>query len=845
MKKLLFTALAVCMGVVTAFAVPAKRGVKRMLKLSDGTRIEAELQGDESFSFYKTSDGRALRRSLNGNFELADLAALQQEWGEATVSRNTARKAAQKRKIEYKGVRKGLVILVNFSNLSMTYTRSDFDKYFNEVGCKDFGLNGSVHDYFYEQSYGQFDLEFDVVGPYDLGHSYSYYGSPSGSNNDVRAQEMISRACVLADKDVNYKDYDWDGDGEVEQVYVIYAGYGEAQGADPTTIWPHEFTIAGSGLPHTFDGVNVSTYATSCEMHGDGETDTGIIDGIGTACHEFSHCMGIPDMYDTGQSGNFGMDVWDLMDYGCYTDEGNTPTAYTAYERWSCGWLEPIELSSPCHVMDMPCLEQNPVAYVVYNDANRNEYYLLENRQQVGFDKAAYGHGMLVVHVDYDANVWHKNQVNVSKSRQRMTIIPADNLFGKGGTNADGDPFPGTKNVTALTNTTTPGATLYNANRDGRKYMNKPIERIDETNGLISFDFMGIDPIPAPVVMAPTNVNIAGGSFTANWQPVSGATRYDLKLTRVEEHDPADYIIFDDILDKWYSAISSTSVDVSEDADLMDSYCNYPGWTGKYLYRSPHRMRVGKSGSNGWVQSPTISGPKSSSVTFVLGALSASAGTCNIEVSMTTSSGASGTLGTLSGTPSGTSVGKDVFAYFVFTVDNWVYGDFQMKFSSASGSGNFFVGDFACYDGSYTFDDIFGNAVKGERLFSESEQLAQPQRITHFDVNGIDWAESPFHKLAPRHSKVYADAGVYSSTTTSYNFSKLTPGTYIYKVRAVTADGNSQWSDEMTVGLGDGIEEMAAPVVPSDSRIYDLSGRVVTNPTHGIYMRNGKKFQVR
>ena len=144
----------------------------------------------------------------------------------------------------YKGNKKGLVILVNFANkkMSMQNAKEVFNAMFNEVGYNKNGAVGSVHDYFYDQSYGQFNLTFDVVGPVTVSNNYGYYGSNGTSLNggDIKADEMIVEACKLADNEVNFASYDWDGDGEVDQVYVIYAGYGEASGGPKNTIWPHE-----------------------------------------------------------------------------------------------------------------------------------------------------------------------------------------------------------------------------------------------------------------------------------------------------------------------------------------------------------------------------------------------------------------------------------------------------------------------------------------------------------------------------------------------------------------------------------------------------------------------------
>ena len=302
-------------------------------------------------------------------------------------------------------------------------------------------------------------------------------------------QEWCTRHVSSQPTQVNFADYDWDGDGEADQVYLIYAGYGEAANSNTlaNTIWQHEWNLEEAGYSLTIDGVRINTYGCSSELNGD---SGGSMDGIGTACHEFSHCLGIPDLYDTSGNGNYGMDEWDLMDYGSYAGDGYRPVGYNSYERWVSGWLQPTELSSPCFVKDMKALSESPEAYIVYNDAHPTEYYLLENRQGTGNDEEIPSSGMLVIHVDYDYNAWETNTINNRSYHQRFTIIPADNQRTSATNFAD--TYPGTMRNTSLTDTSTPAAALYNANKDGRKFMGKPITEISESlQGLVSFTFMG------------------------------------------------------------------------------------------------------------------------------------------------------------------------------------------------------------------------------------------------------------------------------------------------------------------------------------------------------------------
>lgn len=313
----------------------------------------------------------------------------------------------------------------------------------NGKNYTEFGNCCSVNEYFKAQSYDQFDLEFDVVGPYTLDYNMAYYGANDKYGNDKNADRMVWEACVQAQEDgVKFADYDWDGDMEAEEVFVVYAGYGEAvQGADPNTIWPHMYWLRYAAYNFTSqDGITVNTYACANELMGISGTQ---FEGIGTFCHEFSHCLGLPDFYDTsGVTNNFGLSRWSVMSTGCYSGDGYAPSGYTSYERMFCNWLTPTELKEGANVVDMRPISESKDAFIIYNEANKNEFYLLENRQLTGTDIELPGHGMLVLHVDYDEYIWKDNSVNNETKHQRCTIIPADNSCTESWLSLAGDPFP-------------------------------------------------------------------------------------------------------------------------------------------------------------------------------------------------------------------------------------------------------------------------------------------------------------------------------------------------------------------------------------------------------------------
>nr|WP_302198163.1 M6 family metalloprotease domain-containing protein [uncultured Prevotella sp.] len=525
--KLLMLASLMGFVALSAQAVPAKKGVWRMVTLADGTQKRVELRGDEFCSYWVDAEGVSYNLdSESKRYVRVDANALQLRASQLRAKANqdriermakarhmTVKKSLGQTNGSYFGKKKGLIILVQYKDKKFKFGHNQkmYNRIANETGyANSLGFVGSVKDYFLAQSNGQFELDFDVVGPYTLNHEYAYYGAPSGNSNDVRPRDMVYDACRLADPDVNFADYDWDGDGYVEQVYVLFAGLGQAAGGDENTIWPHESKLqyGNNGSYVSKDNnVVVNTYACGPELTLQ-YTPVAYrerVDGIGTLCHEFSHCLGYPDLYDTGNGGNFGMGEFDLMDAGSYNGESFCPPNYSAYEKWFAGWITPTVLDKPASVKGMQAQDvKYGQAFVVYNDNNKNEYYLIENRQQnVGiWDKQLPASGMMIAHVDYDKNIWEWNHVNTivnysnqygpeyayrDNDHQRLTIFHADNEEGSSADSQAGDLYPFNGN-NSLTDTSSPAATIY----QGGTTMGKPITNITQNeDGSIDFDFMG------------------------------------------------------------------------------------------------------------------------------------------------------------------------------------------------------------------------------------------------------------------------------------------------------------------------------------------------------------------
>lgn len=581
-KRLLFT-LSIIAASLSALAVPAKPGLIPMTQ-PDGSVIEVRLYGDEYHHFYTTADGYYLVCDDSGAFCYADvdaagrtvssgipatavsarsaearayLAGVDMERVRTTMQHTAASRLSHMARTSCiaspafapapqraaggpglfpgthfpaTGKQKGLVILVEYSDVKMTLENplDYFTRMLNEPGFSDWGGTGSAVDFFRESSMGQFDPEFDVYGPVTLSRARSYYGGNDWGGDDQNPAQMVVEACELLDDVIDFAQYDRDGDGVVDNVFVFYAGRGEASGGPAESVWPHAWNVEyGVGYRPQFDGVAVSRYACSNEY------ESGRPDGVGTFIHEFSHVMGLPDLYATKYTSSFTPGSWSCMDYGPYNNNGCTPPLYGAFERYALGWMEPIEVSEPADAT-LPAISTNKAGII--KTPKSNEFFLIENRQQTSWDTYIPGHGMLVWHIDYNSSVWQKNVVNNTPSHQYVDIEEAD------GSQSDysrsGDSFPGTAGVTSFTDSGTPNMQTWSGVSLG-----KPLTEIAEsTDGLITFKICGgrTEPLPVPVAAAATDVTYH--SFTARWDAVPGALGYLVSVFTISDTNTPLYV---------------------------------------------------------------------------------------------------------------------------------------------------------------------------------------------------------------------------------------------------------------------------------------------------------------
>ena len=578
-------------------SVPAKRGVWRTVTLSNGLTVKARLCGDEHAHWWQAEDGSCFDVDSLGKGkavvpqELMSKARSRMAARRQAARRANAKKASQRiatngNKGKFQGQRHGLIILVNFADSKFNTskfgpTQTLYSRIANEANYGENNFKGSISDYFKAQSGGQFLLDFDVAGPVTLPHGYSYYGQNDDYGYDMRPKEMVKEACQAVDGSVDFSKYDWDGDGEVEEVFVVYAGNGEHDtNNQPNLIWPHMDNLANYDEQLTLDGVTINTYACASELN-----SNKTLSGIGTFCHEFSHCMGFPDMYDTASDGNnFGMGSWDLMDYGSYNGDGYVPAGYSGYEKMVCGWTTPIELDKPMTVNGMERLADMGQTYIIYNKGNRNEYYILENRQQSGFDKYLPGSGLLIEHIDYDKDIWEWNAVNTTNGgyyaegsttpsyndHQRITIFHANNIEYDG--NNATYPYA---SLDSLTDSSQPAATVWNANADGTYLMHCRVYGITQNaDGTVAFSFGWADGNATG-----TNDSIL---FKETFDKCAGTGGNDGKFS-----DNIAFSVFEPDNDGWK---------------------HIDGLAGNYMYGANKCARFGDSSQpiSGWVVSPAF-----------------------------------------------------------------------------------------------------------------------------------------------------------------------------------------------------------------------------------------------
>ncbi|MCL2681903.1 MAG: M6 family metalloprotease domain-containing protein [Bacteroidales bacterium] len=516
------------------FAVPANPTPDNYT-LPDGSVITLLQRGDEFVNWVTTLDGFTLLLNKDGFFEYA----IQDQAGDLTLSdvraHNESKRMVEERSfvanlpqglsyssfqietmLELRGVREDFlrqkidddaqrmsgvvctgnvrvpIILVGFQDRAFTTPKAHYEMLFNQLNLTStpYGtVPGSLRDYFSSVSNGTLDVQVDVFGPYTMPNNllhYSISGDCPGAGGQHRTLARLALDSAFHRGGADLASYN------VTSVHIIFAGYGRENGASTCpSIWSHMSSIAS---PNTYNGKTFTNYSVSPEFRG---TSGSNITYIGVVAHEMGHSLLLlPDFYSVGAS-CVDLGSWCLMASGSWNDNGRTPPKISAYGRVASGWVPEVTLSTPANIT-LP----NPVTTdAVYriNTTTNNEYFLLENRQQTGWDAFIPSSGMLIYHTDRAntaaLNDWTNNRVLSTCSRRRYYIKQAGCATtngcntGTGWTNRVNDPWP-RSTFTEFTDNSTPNARSWAGANTA-----KPVTEIttNTTARTVSFKFMGGD----------------------------------------------------------------------------------------------------------------------------------------------------------------------------------------------------------------------------------------------------------------------------------------------------------------------------------------------------------------
>lgn len=570
-------------------AVPAYPGILSMAN-PDGSRVELRLMGDEAFSYLTDANGVNLYEKNSNGFWVkavrdgaqllnvpADIARLRSEQtdgeGDGSIIRSNLPSRFGRVGDDGRSLfpttgqnLKFCVVLLEYKDtkFSMEDPQAFYTRWFNEENFTYNDLTHSARDYYIDSSKGAFKPTFVVSPVVSLPKMSSFYvGSNKYSNFALAIYYALSE---LEEKGFDLSQFDMDNDGKIDNVYFVYAGYGQADTGDATTIWPHKSDLSSAN--RSYCGKQFGPYATSNELRGSSHytKKDGAIQGIGTFCHEFGHVLGLPDLYDPSYESATESQLpgdWTLMCNGPYLDDSRTPPTFSSYEKWLCRWLEYDEATPNTHYTLNPLANEAKAVRISVpkpgSTTPSNEYYLLENRTRTGFDKFLPADGLIIWHVDFDGDVWTANRVNATAGRPRCSLMtpkgeqikngywPASNLYGT---------FiaPGYENSFKPFNT-------YNTDAFTPHVLNI---RYDKDAQVASFDYRTSAELYNGVpknVRAFLRPNNAKG-FELYWDRAEGATDYSVSIIRYSTQDTNrqwPYTV-DNYVDRLVGNVTSCSV---------------------------------------------------------------------------------------------------------------------------------------------------------------------------------------------------------------------------------------------------------------------------------------------
>ncbi|HSQ40652.1 MAG TPA: M6 family metalloprotease domain-containing protein, partial [Fibrobacteraceae bacterium] len=391
-----------------------------------------------------------------------------------TFGKPTASNTNVKRRPTADGITSGTksfpVFLVSTSVATFSTDSADWWAQLNEEGYSTNGHIGSVRDYFIDQSSGAFVPTYDVYGPITL----------SGTLSSMTDSAIIAQAMASVDSKVDFSDYDGDGDGEIDGIGIVVAGQSSDNGG-------HGVYQGYMGGSFKKDNTSINKYLMTNEMS---DANASYMDGMGSFTHEFGHMLGLMDLYQLSGTDSRTPGYWDVMDVGCYNGTssnggvwGTVVPNWSAFERQSVGWITPTELTTSTDVTAIPTIDNN-AAYTVSTSDN-DEWFLMENRQQSGWDTYVPGHGMLIWHIDYDETIWNSNALSNTASHQYADIEEASTSA------TDAYPYPGTASVTSFSNFvnwsgTDMGIDLYNITESSGNICFTTTSSVSVTNCVVS-----------------------------------------------------------------------------------------------------------------------------------------------------------------------------------------------------------------------------------------------------------------------------------------------------------------------------------------------------------------------
>ncbi len=822
------------LSVTTMHAVPAYRGVLKAVQ-PDGTTITFYLRGDEYNHECISTDGYRLMQDKQGIYRYAKLKEGNTlTCDDSPIAHNPhERKASElkyvstlkpievittantmpimrnanisQRKVSMgtmsrfqvgnyptKGEGRCLVLLVEFNDVKFTLDKDFHTRMLNEEGFGDDGATGSARDFYIAQSGGQFKPTFDVVGPVTLSRAESYYGQDDAiMGQDVNASKMIAEACRTAKEKYNldFSLYDGDGDGSVDMVYVIYAGYGQHAGGGDNTIWPHKYQLSSTNNQLTLDGKLIDTYACSSELFGNSGA---ISSGIGTVCHEFGHVLGLCDHYDTGDATNYQLGRYDIMDYGSYNNDGKTPACYNAFERMTLGWMTPTEINERAEGMTLGNIADTNEAFMI-STSNPDEFYLIENRQQTGWDKYIKSSGMMITHVDFNEKAWINNSLNTDNNHPRFYLVEADNEKGfdeilcKNTEKGDLYPFNGNDEFSDYS---TPAATTYTGER-----INKWLTDIRNSDGIVSFNFMK-NHLYVPQNLAAEN--ISSNSFKATWDESSEADHYSVQLNHLDYRSAQPYAVREDFENM--TAGTPDAADKTPIDNMLDSYMTTKGYTGRNVFQAGGWCQIGKESEGGSLSTPQFNFKRFDGKYVVILNVKAPAG--KQPVLSVTSNGQTGK----------TRI-NSVARTYMFQFNG---GISQTDITIATNSERALIDSMVIYrgDGSKIFTNAKVINVSGEPQITEGE-------IEDNDFIAIDTKTADY------------------VSGNNYTFEGLEPDTfYSFAVKAYNAIGESPMSETYVLKTG-GVTAISLPsaIDNAATTTYTLNGQRMDKPDKtGIFI---------